>query len=267
MLRRIHAPVILLLSLSVTACGGGGGESSSSGDGGVSPGNGSGGGPTLVTSNAAEGMWRGSGDNAAGIYGVILNDGSFYAVYSTPSDKSVLAGVVTGTGQASNGSFTVQDAVDFNFGGDGVSPVSVSASYFAKSSLSGVLTHTNRESFAFSTQYNPVYEQPANATLATGTYAGNALSPAGTQTAFMTLQANGTITGVVASNCNFSGVATPRGSVNVFNLSITFRGGPCPLGTDTLTGIGFYDIPNKQFYVAAPNTTRTDGLFFQGTRP
>lgn len=263
---RTQASATLLLSLSVAACGGGGGHSGD--EGSISTGNGSNGaqGPSLVTSDTAEGIWRGTSDSSAGIYGVILNDGSFYAVYSTKDNKDMIAGVVTGTGQASNGSLTARDAVDFNFDGYGVNAVSVSASYFTKSSLSGVLTRKNRESFAFSTQYNPVYEQPADAMLATGTYTGNALSPTGTQPAFMTLQANGTITGVMGT-CNFSGVATPRGSINVFNLSITFRGGTCTFGTDTLGGIGFYDIPNKQFYLAAPNAARSDGLFFQGTRP
>lgn len=260
MTHHIHGSIPLLLSLSLSACGGGGGD-----DGSVSAGGGAQG-PSLVISNAAEGMWLGTSDDGASISGVILNDGSFYAVYSTRSDKDVISGVVTGTGQANNGSFTVKDAVDFNFDRYGVNAVSVSASYFTKSSLSGVLTYSNRETSTFSTQYNPAYEQPANATLATGTYTGNAVSSAGTQTAFMTLQANGIITGVVAG-CNFSGVATPRGSVNVFNLSITFRGGSCAFGTDTLTGIGFYNIPRKQFYIAAPNAARSDGLFFQGTRP
>ncbi|WP_079433402.1 hypothetical protein [Zoogloea sp. LCSB751] len=263
MTRHIQGSTTLLLSLSLSACGGGGGGS----DDGSTAGSGGGAqGPSLVVSNAAEGMWLGTSDAGASISGVILNDGSFYAVYSTRSDKDVIGGVVTGTGQASNGSFTVKDAVDFNFDRYGVNSISVSASYFTKSSLSGVLTYANRDTSTFSTQYNPAYEQPANATLATGTYTGNAVSSAGTQTAFMTLQANGTITGVVAG-CNFSGVATPRGSVNVFNLSVTFRGGSCTFGTDTLTGIGFYNIPRKQFYIAAPNTARSDGLFFQGTRP
>lgn len=261
--RHVQTSTTLLLSLSVAACGGGGGNAVSTGNGNNNSGAP---GPSLIVSDTAEGMWRGTSDSSAGIYGVILNDGSFYAVYSAKDNRDMIAGVVAGTGQASNGSFTVQDAVDINFNGSGVNMVSISASYFAKSSLSGVLTNKNLESFAFSTQYNPVYEQPANAALATGTYAGNALSPTGAQPAFMTLQANGTITGVV-SNCSFSGIATPRGSVNVFNLSITFRGGSCTFGTDTVTGVGFYDIPNKQFYLAAPNATRSNGLFFQGTRP
>lgn len=268
--RRIKASrlVLLSISLSLAACGGGGGGGKSSGDS-LANGTGGGGsqGPSLVTSpDTAEGMWFGTSDAGASIYGVILNDGGFYAVYSARDDKTLIDGVITGTGQSSSGSFTAKDAVDFNFSGSNATQLSISASYFAKSSLRGLLSYATRETKSFTAQYNPVYEQPASASLATGTYAGNVISAAGRQTAFMTLQANGTVTGVVAE-CNLSGTATPRGAVNVFNLSLTLRGSTCPFGSDTLAGIGFYDIPSKQFFIAAPNTTRSNGLFFQGARP
>lgn len=263
MTRCIQTSTLLLLSLSLGACGGGGGSANES----VGTGSGSGTqGPSLVASNTAEGLWFGTSDTGASIYGVILDDGNFYAVYASESDKHLIDGVITGTGQAVNGSFTVKDGVNFNFNGSGVNPVSVSASYFAKSSLSGMLIYANRETHAFTAQYNPVYEQTASATLATGTYTGYIASSSGRQTAFMTLQANGTITGV-ASNCNISGTATPRGSVNVFNLALTFRGSNCASDGDTLSGIGFYDIPSKQLFITAPNSARSDGVFFQGTRP
>ncbi|MBS0345262.1 MAG: hypothetical protein JSR69_02275 [Proteobacteria bacterium] len=270
--RRIKAsrPLLLSISLSLAACGGGGGGGTTGGDS-LTGGTGSSGnqGPSLVTSpDTAEGMWFGTSDAGASIYGVILNDGGFYAVYSARDDKTLIDGVITGTGQSNSGSFTVKEAVDFNFSGSSATQLDISASYFAKSSLRGLLSYATRETKSFTAQYNPVYEQPASASLATGTYAGNVISAAGRQSAFMTLQANGTVTGVVAeSECNLSGTATPRGAVNVFNLSLTLRGSSCPFGSDNLAGIGFYDIPSKQFFIAAPNTTRSNGLFFQGVRP
>lgn len=256
---RRRYPFTPLIALALAACGGGGGGGNSDGN---APTSGS------VTTNTAEGMWSGTTNNGANLTGVVLDNGSFYATYSTKSSPNVISGVILGTGQSNNGSYVSTDALDFNFGGDGlgVSPTTVSAGYSPKASLSGSLTYANAPTSTFTAQYNPVYEQPASATLAAGTYSGNTVSSAGSQTAFMTLQANGTVTGVVAG-CNFSGTASPRGSVNVFNLSLTFHGGTCLFGTSTLNGIGFYSIPNKQFYAAAPNAARTDGFFFLGIRP
>ena len=63
----------------------------------------------------------------------------------------------------------------------------------------------------------------------------------------------------------FNGTASPRVSVNLYNISVHFLGGGCLFGTSTLTGIGYYDSANRQLYAAAPNGSRTDGFLFVGT--
>jgi hypothetical protein len=55
-----------------------------------------------------------------------------------------------------------------------------------------------------------------------------------------------------------------RSDINAFNVSIKFNGGICLFGTSTLNGVAVYDALNKQFYGAAPNSSRTDGLLFVG---
>jgi hypothetical protein len=53
----------------------------------------------------------------------------------------------------------------------------------------------------------------------------------------------------------------------LFDLTVTFGGGVCSNGTSTVTGIGYFDASTKRIYGAAPNSSRTDGFLFVGTKP
>ncbi|MEP6934222.1 MAG: hypothetical protein ABI988_09825 [Nitrospirota bacterium] len=81
------------------------------------------------TSGSAEGLWSGSTNTNRTIVGVVLDDGTYYLLYSVAANPNQIAGVVQGTGISNNGSFNSEHAKDFNMEGLGVLNATVSASY------------------------------------------------------------------------------------------------------------------------------------------
>jgi hypothetical protein len=214
--------------------------------------------PTVAT---AEGLWEGYTSTSRAAAAIILDDGTYYVLYSTQASDSTIAGVVQGTGISSNGSFTSSNARDFNFEGSGVTSGSVSAQFVPKNSMAGTLA-SSLGMATFTATYNPDYDHPASLAQLAGQYSGQAMVSAGIQTASLTINAAGQISGS-GQDCSFTGNATPRGSVNVFNLSVTFGGGNCLFGTSTLYGLAYY-AQSGVLYAITPNAARTDGVLFVG---
>jgi hypothetical protein len=120
-------------------------------------------------------------------------------------------------------------------------------------------------SATFTSTYDSTYEQPASLSAAAGTYSGIAGTTAGGGNVVIMLDTAGTFSGTTIG-CSFAGNLTPRGGVNVFNLSITFQGGTCTFGTSTLTGIAGYDPVSGQLVAIAPNAARTNVFLVAGTK-
>jgi hypothetical protein len=219
---------------------------------------------TVIPGGTAEGFWDGKTSTNQTIDGFVLDDGTFYFLYSPPNEANI-AGVVQGNASAANGQFNSSNAKDFNISGLGVTNGAIAGTYVPRTSLNGTFTSGYGTS-TFSATYLPVYDQPASLAAAAGTYSGQAASSAGIQNVVVTINAAGAVSGA-AVGCSFSGTATPRGSVDIFNLSVTFQGGACIFGTSTLAGIAYYDVPQHALYAAAPNASRTDGFLFVGTKP
>ena len=197
----------------------------------------------------------------------MLDDGTYYVLYSPVGSPTAIAGVVQGTGTSNVGLFSSSNARDFNLEGLGVLSASVSASYVAKQSLNGTVSYSPSGTTSFSSTYNANYESvPSLATLA-GTFAGQVASSAGAENATVTISSAGAISGSGASGCGVSGSASPRARGNVFNISLTFGGAPCLFANQTLAGIAYFDSAAKRLYAAAPNAGRTDGVLFLGVKP
>ena len=220
--------------------------------------------PPGPTRSSAEGLWIGQTGTSRDLWGVILNDGQYYVLYGPQGGANTIAGIVVGTGSSSNGLFTSSFGRDFNFETGAILTGSVSAQYTPMSTLAGTVTGS-AGSTTFSASYSALYDQPFNLTQVAGTYAGSVILAAGLQSATFTLAANGQITGS-GQGCNFYGTATPRGSVGVANLSVTFGGGLCYFGTATLVGIATYEPSSGNLYVVIHNAGKTDGALFVGKR-
>lgn len=217
--------------------------------------------------SSAEGLWSGSTNTNRTIAGVVLDDGTYYVLYSVPANPNVLAGVVQGNGTSNNGSFTSANARDFNLEGFGVLSATISGSYAERQSLSGSITYLGASDTTFTSTFDPAYDTTPSLVSLAGTYTGQAGSAGGVQSETVTVASTGVFTGVAADGCSFAGTATPRVHVNIFDVSITFGGAPCLFAGSTLVGIAYLDVPNSRLYAAAPTSDRTDAVIFSGTKP
>jgi hypothetical protein len=244
---------VLASGALISACGGGGGDDGGGGNGAPNP-------PT-----SAEGLWTGTSSNGRTIAGLVLDTGEYWFIYTLAGNNAVIGGAAQGNGTSTNGKFTSSNGKDFNFEGLGVNNVDVSADYVQKSTLNGRLDYGS-EVVTFTSNYDSDYERAPSLTELAGTFSGSGYAGL-TEFTMVTIAASGALTGQSASGCTFSGNASPRSKGNVYNVTVTFNGGPCANGTNTVSGVGYYDASMKQLISAALNSGRTNGFIFVGTKP
>jgi len=197
----------------------------------------------------------------------VLDDGSFYLLYSLAGNAAVIGGVVQGSGAATSGTFSSSNAIDFNTEGLGVVPATFSASYSPKKSLDGSVSHTAGAATTFTSTFNTAYDQAPSLAALAGTFAGKASSTKGTEDANVTIAASGALSGTGASGCKLTGTVAARTQGNVFNVSITLGGPPCVAANQTMSGVAYFDATAKRLYAATLNSARTDGTLFAGVKP
>ena len=133
-------------------------------------------------------------------------------------------------------------------------------------SLAGTVTYSNTTA-TFSGSYDSNYDlTPSLATVA-GTYTGSAATSGGVEFATVTISSAGAISGSGAGGCTFAGTTTPHSKGNVYDVSVTFGGGLCTNGTNTVTGVAHFDDATKEIRSAALNSSRSDGFLYVGTKP
>ena len=215
----------------------------------------------------AEGLYLGTTNTNRTVNGIVLDDGSFYVLYSTVANPVVIAGVVQGNGTSMNGSFSSTNARDFNLEGLGVLPGTVSASYNSRQSLNGSISYNSGGTTTFTSTFNAAYDTVPTLAAISGTYAGQVAFSQGVENANVTISPTGTLSGTGASGCTVSGNVVPRTQGNVYNLTLTFGGAPCFFANQTMTGVAYYDSVAKRVYGATPTAARTDGILFVGVKP
>ncbi|KAF0813595.1 hypothetical protein IGB42_01946 [Andreprevotia sp. IGB-42] len=264
--KNLILPAALSVSVLLVACGGG---SASVGVLPIAPTRAPTPTPTPVpVSFAAEGVWRGTTSNGRALTGVVLDNGSYWVLYSATNNANIIAGVLQGSAKAENGDFASTDGKDLNQEGGGVNATTIVANYVAKKTLTGTLTYpASSQSVTLTGTYDADYEKkPALATIA-GTYSGTGAVQGGSEAITLIVSATGLITGTGTSGCKFTGTTSPHAKGNVYDVTVTFAGGACMLGTSTITGVGYYDASQKRLYGAALNTARNNGMIFVGTKP
>ena len=203
------------------------------------------------------------------ITGLVLDDGTYYVLYSDVGNPVIIAGVVQGTGTSSNGSFSSTDAKDFNLESLSVQSATVMASYVRKQSLNGTVNSASQSipPVTFTSTYNNAYEIIPTLSSIAGTYVGVSASSGGGRTSTLTVSSSGVVSGSVLGGCTFNGSVAPRAKGNVYNASVTFGGAPCILANQTVNGIAYLDLPNKRLYAAALLADRSNGAIFVGIKP
>ena len=243
--------VFVGLVAALAGCGGGGSDNNT----------GAATAPVSVTpaTPPAEGFWQGKTNNGRTIDAVVLEDGTYWALYSLANNPEVLAGVVQGTGTTTPGSFSSTNGRDFSLEAESITGATLSVSYAAKQFFNGSLTNqASANTITFTSSYGANYEQPASLTALAGTYAGNVATIDGTDSATISIGLTGALTGVSSAGCRFNGTASVHKAVNVYDLSIAFQGGTCSNGSATTSGIAY--LEGSVLYAAALDSARNNGF-------
>ena len=224
-----------------------------------------------------EGMWVGTTDTSRSVYGFVLNTTEYWVLYSSQFNPDIIAGAIQGTskvipspvaGMSANGIFSSDNAKDFNLEGAGILDARILGSYVERTSFNGTVTYiTPPSSATFAATYDKRWELTPTLVSLAGSFSGAAAVLGGSESTTLTITSTGSISGSGASGCTFSGTAAPHVRGNVFDVSITFGGGTCSNGTDTVSGIGYYDIATKRLWGTALNATRSNGFIFAGSKP
>ncbi|WP_343593412.1 hypothetical protein [Paracidovorax wautersii] len=257
--------LLVVAAATLAACGGGGGGGTSGGDGSGSAG---GGGGTSPAAQKAEGLWLGSSSANRAVNLLVLDNGTYWAIYSAVGKPSVIGGVVQGTYTVSGSSFASSDGRDYNLEGDGVLRISsIVGSYQPKSSFNSQLNYASAAgSVTLNANYSALYDTPATLSAVTGRFTGTSVSPAGPESVALTVSASGAISGTSGLGCSFNGTVSPRNGVGAFDVSIRYNGGECLAGTSTQSGAAYFDAANNRLYVAGLDMSRNNGFVFVGTK-
>jgi hypothetical protein len=267
--------VSLLFTLVLAGCSSGGGDSAST--------------APVVPAGTAEGLWTGTITDLLGgqrtISGVVLDDGSYWFLYSAAGTPTIMAGTLQGNVSTQNGTFASSDGRDFSNEFAEIFAVTVTAPYVMQQNLGGTLKYSGPIPLTFTSTFDSEYNVVPVITNVAGTYSGSAfgfphtitVDPSGTIT--VTTSGGPHTTGLgpnvsgIELGCDFTGTLSPRpNGGNVYDIDLT----PDPsngatvahCNPATLTGVAFFDaaIAGKKIYVLALNSSRNRVFPFTGTK-
>lgn len=198
------------------------------------------------------GLYRGLTSSGRTFDSLVLDDNSFYAIYSQANNPLVAAGAIQGTVRTDKADFTITDAVDFNLEGLGTRPVGVTGTYGEKQFLKGLIAYPpSTQGVSFSANYSADFEVAPQLSTVAGRYAGTSAIPGGAETITLDIDNNGNIAGRASSGCVFSGAIKPRTSGNAYTVTIAFGAAPCRFPGAQVNGISYFDRTSKLAYTIA----------------
>lgn len=215
------------------------------------------------TATSAEGRWTGTTPTGRTVVGLVVHGGSYWLFYSAKDQPNILAGLIQGTGTSYSGAFGSSNTRDFNMEGAGIRAATMRGSYVPSKSFDGTIAYVSGDTESFTSTYDGDYELAPNLTLLAGTYTGVRTDH---HRVTVTVDSTGTISGHSSDGCTVAGTLSPRTKGNVFHTSVTFGGGICCDGTETVTGVTFYDAVTNRLYSGTLNSASTTGFIFLGTK-
>lgn len=246
--------VLLSLISSLVACGGGGDDS------------------PAPASTSPEGVFGGklTGSTSTDFQMIVLENGELWSLYGINSGSMFgLNGFAQGTVSTNGSTFNSANMRDYGF-----APALAGTANGTFNQSAGTISGSvsaNGQSVSFSggpiagSLYN--YNTPATLANVSGTWTLNTLS---SETIFLTVQSNGSLSATTSLGCSFIGSVTPRPSgKNVFDATVTFGPAPCALPNQTGTGIALaYPTSSSQtqLLVALQDLSRTYGAAAFGVR-
>lgn len=215
------------------------------------------------TATSAEGRWTGTTSTGRTVAGLVLEDGSYWLFYSARDQPNILAGLVQGTGTSHSGSFGSSNTRDFNLEGAGIRAATMRGSYVPNKSFDGTISYLTGDIESFTSTYDADYELTPNLNLVAGTYSELGVYD---HTITVNVDSAGTLSAHLTDGCTVAGTLSPRAKGTVFHISVTFEGGACRQGSQTVTGVALYDAATQRLYIAALNSARTTSYLVLGTK-
>ena len=234
----------------------------------------------------------------------VVANGGFYLFYTEPGTYSPIVGAMQGTLSFGGGTMSATNVLDVNlqdktvfdptagtaptFNGGYTTGVDVSG-YFSypvpvavnpAQLPSGTNVVGYNQVVGFNLPYNVDYQGVQNLGTLEGTYTGIVgtsgsgmydsatftFGPASVPANSGNQYGVGTLTGTDLAGCTYTGTVSPLYKGNGYTTNITSGGYPCRLPNTQFTGLIYYDTTNNLLYSFAPDTARTDGLIFTGSR-
>ncbi|WP_380227629.1 hypothetical protein [Jeongeupia naejangsanensis] len=253
-----------------TGTSGGGTAAGTDGTGGTGTQGGTGGtdlsggaGAATGTRSAAEGMWVGSTSSNRTVTGFVLDDGTYWFLYSLPNTSATLAGVLQGKFTAASGVLSTASTVDLNALGNSRTEPSVAGSYQTKKTL----TLNGAGGGTFNTSYSAQYEGTPSLAKLAGVFKGDYATRTMSDSVSFSINASGTVVGT-STSCTFSGKFSPRSTANLYDMVLTLTGTGCIGGGGSvdLKGIAYLDAAGTTLYTVGLEGNRDRGMIFNGLR-
>ena len=226
--------------------------------------------PSSGAPNAAQGIWTGMTSAGENSVAIVLDDGTYYVLYSRPGN-STDAGVVQGTETAVGGTLSSSDAIDFPIAlatetSEFATPASLNGNYAPRSDLHLTFTTSRLGARTLTATYVAGSDQPPNVTAAAGQYSGISGHVYGRRVTSFIVDASGNITGGNDAGCRFTGTITPRASIHAFDWTLRATNNGCIFGSGPIFGVMYYDDATRQIHGFAPYSLREDHYYLIATK-
>ena len=220
--------------------------------------------PAVVSS--ASGYWVGTIDNGRNVYGIIAPTGEAWVMYTDATGHNYLAGVLYAQASWANGAWSTSTGRDFNFEQRTYADTRTTGTYTTRSRISGTTFYPAYNiSSTFTATYRAEFDLAPSLANIAGTYSGRVVTLLNSETASVTIQSSGAVSGLTASGCRFVGSVTPMSGVNLYRTSVTLQGGNCGSNL-TVSGATFYDSSNGSLKVITLDAGRTNAYVYLGTK-
>ncbi|MDR4467746.1 MAG: hypothetical protein MRJ68_05495 [Nitrospira sp.] len=147
--------------------------------------------------------------------------------------------------------------------GAGIRAATMNGSYVPNKSFHGTIAYFNGNTESFTSTSDGDSESALNMTQLAVNYSE---LRADHHRVTATVDSTGRLSGHSSEGCTIAGTLSPHARGNIFHASMTLEGGACCTGTETLTGVAFYDVATHRLYSAALNHAWTTSFLFLGTK-
>jgi hypothetical protein len=229
---------------------------------------------TPVNVSKAKGVWAGTTSLNERVVAVVLEDGTFYLVYTQPGTTTDAA-VVEGTSTATNGEISSANAKNFPIAqaeevNGAARTNSVSGTYTPQGRLQLTIS-SSTTTRNVSADYVPGSEQAPSLAALAGHYTGATGHIGGRRAAVWTIDDAGRLSLSNTAGCTLTGTITPHAAVHAFDWTITeSAAGSCIFDDEgdeaTISGMLYYDEATRRICAFAPYDERIEDFFMIGTK-